>query len=1095
MSDNRGGGRDRGGRGGRGSRGDRDGRGGGRGDSFVVTDRSRGGFQGASGRGGGGDRGGYRGGYTGEPDRGGRGGFRGGHPGESDRGGRGGSRGGYRGDSERGGHGARGGFRGGRGGSGLDVYKGPDSTIPPPDPKVTELEDRFIQKQQNAPKTDVFPYRPNFGTNGNEILLWANYFRLNVKVPTSLFRYDLKVTSKKVNRAQEDANKEQAVSGQKQEGQKKDDIKEPTGKKLSRIIRTALDHHREVIWASEFKAHVVCLGKFKLPADGIVEINLAEPNRRTEKWFVRFDGPQSINISALMHYLETLSDPGDENAFPKFPAEIDALGVVLGHIARSDEDRISTIGRSRFFAFDMARAEADSEMPRDSLLAILRGYVQSVRPATGRLLLNTNVTHGVFRSPSSEPEGLDSLFVRHGVKDLDRFNDLSDHAQRSLLDKLNKFHKFLARSRIICAIPTEKSSTQDWPKIERTIGGLATTKDGNEAEPRPVFSWSSKLPFGSPTTVRFHLREPKSGGEPPYGLQYGTHVQVSHYFEAKYNVRAKPGLPLINVGTRAKPTYVLAELCTLIPGQPIRAKLSPSEQNAMIKFACRAPPDNALSLTTRARTVLALDDPFLGRFGISVEKNLITVTARELAPPSVSYSNLKGNSTISISPDSGAWLMKQVKVVKPGRLIETWAYLCLDRERDEKFVGALKARIRRFQDFIRGLLGINITAASPSGVVDSVPRTEEDLKGSFKKLEEMQPRPEFVLVVLPEKSTTIYNMVKKFGDVVFGYPTVCVVKQKLFQEKGDLGYFANVGLKVNLKFGGVNHKLTDELDLIKKGQTMLVGYDVTHPTNLAAGAGANAPSLVGLVASVDRDLAQWPAVAWQNPQRQEMVNEELKEHFKTRLKLWQDKDQKRLPPKNIIIFRDGVSEGQFQTVLDKELPFIRAACREIYPANSQPRISLIVSVKRHQTRFYPTDPGHIHHESKSPREGTIVDRGVTNVRYWDFFLQAHASLQGTARPAHYTVLLDEIFRADYGAEAANELEKLTHGLCYLYGRATKAVSICPPAYYADLVCTRARIHYNELFEQDDTSSISSGAQDTIRRRKVHDNLKDTMYYI
>jgi hypothetical protein len=53
-----------------------------------------------------------------------------------------------------------------------------------------------------------------------------------------------------------------------------------------------------------------------------------------------------------------------------------------------------------------------------------------------------------------------------------------------------------------------------------------------------------------------------------------------------------------------------------------------------------------------------------------------------------------------------------------------------------------------------------------------------------------------------------------------------------------------------------------------------------------------------------------------------------------------------------------------------------------------------VSVKRHQTRFYPTDRDHIHPRSKSPKEGTIVDRGVTNVRYWDFFLQAHASLQG-----------------------------------------------------------------------------------------------------
>jgi len=97
-------------------------------------------------------------------------------------------------------------------------------------------------------------------------------------------------------------------------------------------------------------------------------------------------------------------------------------------------------------------------------------------------------------------------------------------------------------------------------------------------------------------------------------------------------------------------------------------------------------------------------------------------------------------------------------------------------------------------------------------------------------------------------------------------------------------------------------------------------------------------------------------------------------------------------------------------------------------------------------------------------------------------------------------LLDEIFRPDYKDKAAHELEKLTHEMCYLYGRATKAVSICPPAYYADLVCTRARAHKAELYDNDndDTSSMQSGStggQTSISGRQVHENLKNTMYYI
>lgn len=100
---------------------------------------------------------------------------------------------------------------------------------------------------------------------------------------------------------------------------------------------------------------------------------------------------------------------------------------------------------------------------------------------------------------------------------------------------------------------------------------------------------------------------------------------------------------------------------------------------------------------------------------------------------------------------------------------------------------------------------------------------------------------------------------------------------------------------------------------------------------------------------------------------------------------------------------------------------------------------------------------------------------------------------GTARPAHYTVLLDEIFRQKFGSAAADKLETLTHNMCYAYGRATKAVSICPPAYYADLVATRARIHKSELF--DDTQSLASSEQSKALGREVHDRLRDTMYYI
>lgn len=555
-------------------------------------------------------------------------------------------------------------------------------------------------------------------------------------------------------------------------------------------------------------------------------------------------------------------------------------------------------------------------------------------------------------------------------------------------------------------------------------------------------------------------------------------------------MNAKLNLPLINVGTLAKPSYVLAENCKLALGQVVKVKLSPKEQDAMIQFACRSPAANAISVTQNARKVLNLDNnTLLEKFKVSVAKELITVKGRELRPPVVTYPKGGSGSFEAIEPRDGGWLLKGVKVTKAGRPIKTWTWLEIFSQASDALV---KPTIVKFVGFMASM-GVNINrAASPAaGFNTRIPNGEPQLRRVFEQLAKSKPALDLVIVVLPLKDTQLYNLVKRLGEIDFGIQTQCVVKEKIMQERGQLGYFANVALKVNLKFDGINHKLKDEHPLIKGGKTMVVGYDVTHPTNLGPGA-ENAPSLVGLVASIDSALNQWPAVAWQNPPRVEALDAKLVEKFKSRLQLWQKHNQGRLP-ENILIYRDGVSEGQFSMVLERELPHIRQACTEMYAGGKQPRITVIISVKRHQTRFYPTDPNHAHPRSKSPKEGTIVDRGVTNVRYWDYYLQAHASLQGTARPAHYTVLMDEIFRADYGTEAANQLQKLTHDMCYLYGRATKAVSICPPAYYADLVCTRARVHKDELF--DDTSSMASSLQDNIGSRSVHKNLIDTMYYM
>lgn len=491
-------------------------------------------------------------------------------------------------------------------------------------------------------------------------------------------------------------------------------------------------------------------------------------------------------------------------------------------------------------------------------------------------------------------------------------------------------------------------------------------------------------------------------------------------------------------------------------------------------------------------------------FDTNVIPKLITVPGRVLATPDVKYA---GNQTAK--PRFGSWNMQSVQFVTRADLPK-WTYLRISLQgarspwqSDMDF----DLKLNSFQTVLRNL-GIRVTDyMAGQHIVVGAHNLESEIDTAIHKFAmNTKHRPTLILVIVPEREMTpVYNHVKSTCDIKEGILNVCVLDSK-FSRANDQ-YFANVGLKFNLKLGGRNHSLDPtKIGILREKKTMVVGIDVTHPS---PGSASNAPSVAGIVASVDEWLSQWPADLRIQTARQEIVDS-LDTLFKSRLRLWEKRNGSL--PENIIIYRDGVSEGEYDLVLKDELPALRKGCEDVYPATmtkaGKPHMTIAIVGKRHNTRFYPTRKEEAD-RSWNPQNGTVVDRGVTEARNWDFFLQAHTAIQGTARPAHYYIIYDQIFRerkvqAPFQS-AADAFEDLTHNLCYLFGRATKAVSRAPPAYYADLVCDRARCYLSGIFAPSTGTSPSASVAGTsgggtaripdANLVKIHPNVRDAMFYV
>ncbi|XP_059051133.1 protein argonaute-2 isoform X3 [Achroia grisella] len=569
----------------------------------------------------------------------------------------------------------------------------------------------------------------------------------------------------------------------------------------------------------------------------------------------------------------------------------------------------------------------------------------------------------------------------------------------------------------------------------------------------------------------------------PLQLENGQTVEctVSKYFMDKYKMKLRyPHLPCLQVGQEHKHTYLPLEVCNIVPGQRCIKKLTDMQTSTMIKATARSAPDREREINNLVRRANFNTDLYVKEFGLTISNNMMEVRGRVLPPPKLQYggrvSSLGGQQAL---PNQGVWDMRG-KQFFMGVEIRVWAIACFAPQRTVR-EDALKNFTQQLQkisnDAGMPIIGQPCFCKYATGP-DQVEPMFKYLKSTFVQLQ-------LVVVVLPGK-TPVYAEVKRVGDTVLGMATQCVQAKNV--NKTSPQTLSNLCLKINVKLGGINSILVPSLrPKVFNEPVIFLGVDVTHPP-----AGDNKkPSIAAVVGSMDAHPSRYAATVRVQQHRQEIVHE--MSSMVQELLIMFYKSTGGFKPHRIIMYRDGISEGQFLQVLQHELTAVREACIKL-EAEYKPGITFIVVQKRHHTRLFCADKKEQSGKSGNIPAGTTVDLGITHPTEFDFYLCSHQGIQGTSRPSHYHVLWDD---NHFGSD---ELQCLTYQLCHTYVRCTRSVSIPAPAYYAHLVAFRARYHLVEKEHDSGEGSHQSACSEDrtpgamARAITVHAVTKKVMYF-
>lgn len=402
----------------------------------------------------------------------------------------------------------------------------------------------------------------------------------------------------------------------------------------------------------------------------------------------------------------------------------------------------------------------------------------------------------------------------------------------------------------------------------------------------------------------------------------------------------------------------------------------------------------------------------LTSWGVQLDQTMLQTEGRLLP-----FEKIILGSTSFISSPQADWGQQAVKeqVITPVPL-RNWLVLYVNRDKSKavEFVSMMNK--------VTPAMGIEVHQPNMLELRDD--RTETYLR---MIREHLNPQTQVVVVIFPTSRDDRYSAVKKLCCVESPVPSQVINAKTISQQNKLRSVTQKIALQINCKLGGELWALDIPLKSL-----MVIGIDVYHD------ASRGGRSVCGFVASMNKSLTRWNSrVCFQSP-GQELIDG-LKMCLVSSLKKYHEINHTL--PDRIVVYRDGVGDGQLKTVAGYEVQQL-SECFVHFGVNYHPKMAVVIVSKRINARIFAAQGGGPRPKLDNPGPGTVLDHTITRKDWYDFFLISQHVRQGTVTPTRYIIVHDKSeLKPDY-------MQRLSYKLTHLYYNWPGTVRVPAPCQYA-----------------------------------------------